>query len=85
MPLTKGLIRALVKVTRELRIATDEPDEELKIDIEEHTVTKKAIEKILLALFKTSAQALAKLTKQADLLLEPSKLSKNELNPKGKQ
>ena len=55
MPLTKGLIRALVKVTRELRIATDEPDEELKIDIEEHTVTKKAIEKILLALFKTSA------------------------------
>ena len=67
MSFTKGLVRALTKVTQELRIAMEEPEEEeVKIDIEEHTATKKAIEKILLALFKSSAQALAKLTKQAD-------------------
>ena len=71
MPFTKGLIRALAIVTRELRIAKEEPDEEIKVDIEEHTATKKAIEKILLALLKTSAQALSKLTKQADLHLDP--------------
>ena len=84
MSFTKGLVRALTKVTQELRIAMEEPEEEeVKIDIEEHTATKKAIEKILLALFKSSAQALAKLTKQADQHLDPQKLNKNKLSPKG--
>ena len=55
MSFTKGLVRAYVKVTRELRIAVEEPEEEVKVDIEEHTVMKKAIEKILLALLKISA------------------------------
>ena len=83
MSFTKGLIQACVKVTRELRMAEQEHDEEVKVDIEEHTATKKAIEKILLALLKISAQALAKLTKQADLHLDPSKLNKNKKTPKG--